>query len=969
MKNQYLLPALLFLSCTLNNSFAQPADLPWDPDPDCNIIVTTGIVAVSCGIISTLPEEEHWTIGLIDINGALPAVGRIDVTSQIQAYHHPSWHIDSIGNIFGMTIDGCGNVYAAASCNYASFFFGFESVLRYGELGGGANDLNAAGTVYKIDGQTAQASAWAVLPQQAFSFEQVGCETFITVPRVTGPGLGNLTYSYNNQTFYVTNFEDGRIYRLDTLGTILESYDPFDLDNGAVGTPPIDQLPYGITLNLNEDILFFGTVGSENFNGPNSGIYSIPLNPDGSFSGTVDNSVMPPGATWDNLVGTELTHTTFSYFSTNFISDMEFAPDGRLLIGQRVGCNDVVSSSYNHDGRTLVYGPDVNGIYNIELGVIVSSNGFISPTNAYGGVTVFELPNGEFQFIMSNADMLSEAGPHGIVVSPSNAYGTAGNPASPQGIISYNDPSVNGDPKGIGGDVVVFKACDCEKFCPQGVLTEPLTVCSNEPFSLEFALVNGNADLTANWTFEDGSPVPDPTNVTIQHSDCAPGTYQFYLTALCELEQTTEYLDTLQVTVITDDLSPFFTIVEEECFVDLQIDPACAAYIELIGTIPDIMIGDSGTVFLELMQTTNLVCVQQSVALSFNCQCFYDDFTFEQEVCENGQYYISLDFRPNGADEGFTLTDLEGNTYGPYNYTDLPVQIGPFVGDAVSTYALFIQDDNLTECTGSFNFGPLYCPPGQAAWQSTDPTCLVEFGTLEAISVVGGAAPYQYSIDGGLTFSPDPFFPNIAPGTYQVIIRDAMGALVSSTEVVVPVDEISLSVVETFSILLGESQELDVQIDLLPNQIDSIIWMPTEGLSCTDCLNPIAQPTQSTEYTVRIIDINGCEATGRILVDVRNDQAIYIPNAFSPNNDGINDLFMIFARDNSVERIRTFLVFDRWGDLVHEYENFQPNDPAAGWDGRFRGQLMNPAVFAYFAIVDFRDGQEVLYEGDVTLVR
>ncbi|MCB0640013.1 MAG: gliding motility-associated C-terminal domain-containing protein, partial [Phaeodactylibacter sp.] len=248
-------------------------------------------------------------------------------------------------------------------------------------------------------------------------------------------------------------------------------------------------------------------------------------------------------------------------------------------------------------------------------------------------------------------------------------------------------------------------------------------------------------------------------------------------------------------------------------------------------------------------------------------------------------------------------------------------------------------------------------------------SCLIESGTLEAVNVIGGAAPYQYSIDGGLTFSSDPVFTGLDPGTYNLVIQDAMGEILESTEFIVPAPELAINLAAQASLLLGESTQLEVQLNLLPSQIDSIIWTPATGLSCTDCLNPIAMPTQTTEYTVTVIDIYGCEAEARVLVVVDPSPAIYIPNAFSPNGDGINDIFLIYARDGSVERIRKFQVFDRWGELVFEYENFDPNNPAYGWDGYFRGELMNPAVFAYYAIVDFINGQQMLYEGDITLVR
>ncbi|TAK47027.1 MAG: T9SS type B sorting domain-containing protein [Saprospiraceae bacterium] len=88
-----------------------------------------------------------------------------------------------------------------------------------------------------------------------------------------------------------------------------------------------------------------------------------------------------------------------------------------------------------------------------------------------------------------------------------------------------------------------------------------------------------------------------------------------------------------------------------------------------------------------------------------------------------------------------------------------------------------------------------------------------------------------------------------------------------------------------------------------------------------------------------------------------------------PNGDGANDVFLIFAKPGTVKKIKSFLVFSRWGEAVFEYFNFQPNDPAYGWDGMYRGQPMKPAVFVWFAEVEFTDGGTELFEGDVTLVR
>jgi gliding motility-associated-like protein len=974
MRFPILMSALCLLALFLTEPlWAQPFNLPWDPDPDCNSIVTSGIAAVTCGTTPGIPEDERWTFGLINVTDALPAAGRIDVTFNQDMYHHPTWHVDFIGNVFGITIDHCGNIYTTASSNYSSFFFTGESILRYGNIGGGADDLDAAGTIYKIDAETGQATPFAVLPQQAYTFEHLSCEGFppLTVQRTTGPGLGNITFNHETFQFYVTNFEDGRIYRLDIFGNILDSYDPLSYDNGAPGINDLPELAYGITVSNDKSELFFGTCGSISA-GIETSIYSIELNPDGSFAGTADNTSLPAGATWDNYVGSEQFHVeiipTPTFGNTSFISDLEFTPDGNLLVGTRAGCDNSLQTSYGHSGRSLIFGDSGAGIYDDQIGVFYISDGDLDDNNAYGGVSVYQNPDGTIEYVFSCADMLSEDGPHGIAVLPEGVYGTIFNPAAPMGAISYTIPPLE-DPKGIGGDVVVFRECACQKFCPEEIETEPLFACSNEPFSLAFSLVNGNADIIATWTDEEGNPVADPDNVTITHTDCAPGVYEFYLTSVCADDLNVEFSDTLEVTVVTDDISLFITTIEADCFIDVLIDPGCEDYITIVDDIPVIGFGDSGTVNIDLFQTTDPVCDNFNVDLSFDCSCGLNSFSVVEEDCEENQFLITIDLQGINTGDTFSVIDQDGNPLGIFSYSDLPIQVGPFIGDSETEYTLTIEDEDFLGCAGSVSFGPTYCPLYLAEWLPQNPLCIDDLGTLSVIDVQGGLPPYVYSIDGGQTFTDNPIFEGLAPGAYDLVVQDAIGTEIQNVEVLFEPLEVVVNAAASAEILLGDSYQIDATTNLGISNIGSITWTPATGLSCTDCLNPVASPFVNTEYTVVITDLNGCEAEASVLVTVQREEGIYIPNAFSPNDDGVNDLFLIFAREGYVANVRSFLVFDRWGDLVHEYYDFIPGDPAHGWDGFFRGQRMNSAVFAYFAIVEIIDGEEILFEGDVTLVR
>jgi len=109
-------------------------------------------------------------------------------------------------------------------------------------------------------------------------------------------------------------------------------------------------------------------------------------------------------------------------------------------------------------------------------------------------------------------------------------------------------------------------------------------------------------------------------------------------------------------------------------------------------------------------------------------------------------------------------------------------------------------------------------------------------------------------------------------------------------------------------------------------------------------------------------------AMDTITLKVKRDRNVYIPNAISPNSDGINDAFTVFT-DESVKQITSLKIYDRWGDTVASIGPIMPNEPALGWDGNFNGKPMNPGVFVYYIEVLFVDGVSREYSGDLTLLR
>ena len=145
-------------------------------------------------------------------------------------------------------------------------------------------------------------------------------------------------------------------------------------------------------------------------------------------------------------------------------------------------------------------------------------------------------------------------------------------------------------------------------------------------------------------------------------------------------------------------------------------------------------------------------------------------------------------------------------------------------------------------------------------------------------------------------------------------------------------------------------------------------WTPPTSLSCIDCPVPVANPRFTTNYKVAVVDSNGCQATSSIVVRVICiDKNYFIPNTFSPNNDGQNDVF--FPRGNGVDRIQSMRIFNRWGELVFDRKNFPANSQSDGWNGYIRGTPAQSDAYVYIIEVICDNGQIIPIKGNVTLIR
>ncbi|WP_066408170.1 PKD domain-containing protein [Flavisolibacter tropicus] len=245
-----------------------------------------------------------------------------------------------------------------------------------------------------------------------------------------------------------------------------------------------------------------------------------------------------------------------------------------------------------------------------------------------------------------------------------------------------------------------------------------------------------------------------------------------------------------------------------------------------------------------------------------------------------------------------------------------------------------------------------------------DTLCVGEKYGLEA----SGADLYQWTPATGLDkpTSDKPIANPTSTTLYTVTGRDRNGCFTSTATV--PVTVYPYPTVE-----LGANVEVNVGFPYqlkptLSADVTAIQWSPSLGLSCNDCPDPVATPKLNTTYKIQVENKGKCIAEDNItLFTVCKGENMFLPNTFSPNGDGYNEAF--YPRGRGLASVKTFRIFNRWGEAVFESANFKVNDRSKGWDGKFKGQLASYDVYVYIIDVICENGTQLTFKGDVTLLR
>lgn len=204
------------------------------------------------------------------------------------------------------------------------------------------------------------------------------------------------------------------------------------------------------------------------------------------------------------------------------------------------------------------------------------------------------------------------------------------------------------------------------------------------------------------------------------------------------------------------------------------------------------------------------------------------------------------------------------------------------------------------------------------------------------------------------------------PGNYLVTLTAANSFNCKATDSL-PLTVAPLPVITAQAITIPVGGQTPIPVSYTSG-IKTYNWTPPDGLSCINCAVPVANPVQTTTYTINVADSNTCTNSADITVTVAcTAENYFVPNTFSPNGDGMNDVF--YPRGRGATRIQSMRIFNRWGTLVFDKRGFTANDPSAGWNGNYGTAAAPSDVYVYVVEFVCDNSQIVTLKGNVTLIR
>ncbi len=310
------------------------------------------------------------------------------------------------------------------------------------------------------------------------------------------------------------------------------------------------------------------------------------------------------------------------------------------------------------------------------------------------------------------------------------------------------------------------------------------------------------------------------------------------------------------------------------------------------------------------------------------------------------------------ADGRVSLTASGGTPAYSYTWSPAGSSASEDAGLVAGTYDYTVTDSHGCSVSGVSTV-PI-APSISLVTSIVQPVCPPLTDGSISVTASGGTPGYTYTWSDATSSPTDQ---QLGPGAYFVTVTDSKGCTDTAGFVLSYQKSFTIYAGANDTINLGQTVTLTATAGGNSGDIQ-YIWSPDYNLSCIVCQTTLAAPFQTITYTVTANDTSGCKATDSVTVYVNKVYDLYVPNAFTPNGDGVNDYFEIFG-NKSVWNYLDIKIFDRWGEKV-----FESNDLYFQWDGTYRGVLQQPGIYVYILDVGYIDGHNTgTLKGSITLIR
>jgi len=283
-------------------------------------------------------------------------------------------------------------------------------------------------------------------------------------------------------------------------------------------------------------------------------------------------------------------------------------------------------------------------------------------------------------------------------------------------------------------------------------------------------------------------------------------------------------------------------------------------------------------------------------------------------------------------------------------------------GNYLETFISSIGCDSIV----SLDFVAVEYDPIDYTIESNSPGCFDGAdGEIVFSDLQGLYPPYMFEFNGEL--SSQNSYRDLNSDTYSVTIIDRHNCKEKINIELSDPPEFVVQLPDDITVDLGE----EVFISAMANQVPlSYNWITDLVLDCMDCLDVNMIPSQSGTLLFEAVNNEGCSDIDSMKITVLESEIdIYIPNIFSPNNDGYNDTFIIGARKNLVQSIDNITIYDRWGNPIFIKNNIDINDKNGHWDGTANNQNLDTGVYTYSIEMTYLNGETDLRIGTISIIR